>query len=441
MRWSGYHFVPHVAARYLRATRASGRIASSALSIVGVAAGVMTLVAVTGVMNGFQLGFIEDILEVSSYHLQVAGAEPLPEAVLSKLRSAPGVRAVVAFTDSQALVESDVADPRGCALRGIDEDALALDPGFAEHLQIVEGEFGVGSPGGIVVGAELARALGAVVGDTLRVLSLAVAPGGTVATRWESLEVTGTFQTGYYDYDAGMAFVSLGTAAALMSAGSSPRLSYGVKIASRFADAQAAEELSRLIGDAGVADAYRVASWREFNRAFFSALRLEKVLMFTLPGLIFVVVAFGIYHALRRAVYERREEIALLSALGARRGAIRAVFVLEGALIGLAGGAPGLAAGMVISANVNALFRLAERLVNAALGLLDMLASPFAAATSGSFSIFSPSFFYLTEVPSRVQLPEALAVTFAEVLSAAAAALFASSRILDAAPAEVLRYE
>jgi len=441
VRGRGYLFVPHVAARYLRATRASGRVGSSALSILGVAAGVMTLVAVTGVMNGFQLGFIEAIVEVSSYHLQVQGPAALPERVLAALRSSAGVQSVVAFTDNQAIVESEVADPRGCAVRGIAGDARSADSGFAEHLALVEGTFDLEGPMEIAVGVELAQSLGVGVGDDLRMLSLSVDPGGAIAPRWETLRVAGVFRTGYYDYDVAMAFVSLGTAGRLFSAGADPHVVYGVKIASRFADREAADRLRLTLRAEGIGDDYRVASWREFNRGFYSALLLEKTLMLAVPGLIFVVVAFGIYHALERTVYERREEIGLLAALGARRDAIRAVFVLQGALIGLAGGVPGLVTGLLVSANVNGVFRLAERLVNGALGALDLLAGPFVTSTSDAFSIFSPAFFYLSEVPSRVLLPEALGITAAGVLCAVLAALLASSRITGVAPAEVLRYE
>lgn len=441
MRGRAYGFVPHVAARYLRATRASGRIASSALSILGVAAGVMTLIAVTGVMNGFQLGFIEDIVEVSSYHLQVQGPAALPERGLAALRSTVGIRSVVAFTEGQAVVESEVADPRGCVVRGVGPEAWSLDRGFADHLKLVEGTFGLEGPLQIAIGVELSQTLGVGAGGTLRMLSLSVDGQGAIAPRWESLHVAGVFRTGYYDYDLAMAFVSLQTAGWLFSAGAEPHVVYGVKIASRFADREAAERLRLALRAEGIGEEFQVSSWRDFNRGFFGALLLEKTLMLTLPGLIFVVVAFGIFHSLKRAVYERREEIGLLSALGARRDAIRAVFVLEGALIGLAGSAPGLVAGLVVSANVNGVFRLVERVVNGALGALDLLASPFVPSATGPFSIFSPAFFYLSEVPSRVLLPEALGITAAGVLSAVLAALFASSRITGIAPAEVLRYE
>jgi lipoprotein-releasing system permease protein len=338
------------------------------------------------------------------------------------------------------VVESGLADMQGCVVRGIQGDAPSVDRGFAQHLEWLEGSFALEEPLTIAIGVELARTMGVGVGDDIRILSLS-GSGAGVAASWRTVRVSGVFRTGYYDYDVGMTFVSLATSGTLFGDGSIPVPGYGVKLASRFADREAALHVRRVLKDQGLQGAFRVESWREFNRAFFGALLLEKVLMQALPGLIFVVVAFGIFHSLKRTVYERREEIALLAALGARRSSIRAIFVLEGALIGLAGSAPGLVAGLLVSANVNGVFRVAEGIVNGALGALDYLATPFAALTSGSFSIFSPTFFYLSEVPSRVLFPEALGITCVGVLSAAVAALLASSRILGVAPAEVLRYE
>ena len=441
MRSGSGRLVLHVAARYLRATRSSGRVASSALSIIGVASGVMTLISVMGVMNGFQLGFIEDIVEVSSYHLQIAPEKGLSQAVLDAIRRVEGVTAVVAFVDNQAIVESDLSEPTGCMIRGIEAGAFTEDRGFAEHFQIVEGRFDAQSRDGIMLGVELARGLGLGVGENLRLLALSSRRDGGVEPRWETMRVAAVFRTGYYDYDVGMAFVSLPASQALFWGGDSPPLTYGIKLADRFADRQASSRVELAFRGATAGGAARVESWREFNRAFFSALRLEKVLMLTLPGIIFVVVAFSIFHSLRRTVHERREEIALLSALGARSSAIRAIFVLEGSLIGLAGAIPGLLGGLAVSANINRVFSWVESAVNGLISIAELLVSPLAGGTGGSFSVFSPSFFYLSEVPSRVLLPETLGITLAGVLCAATAALLASSRIVSIAPAEVLRYE
>jgi lipoprotein-releasing system permease protein len=316
-------FVSLVALRYFRARRRSSGSASTTLSILGVAVGVMTLTAVLGVMNGFQLGFIESILEVSSYHLQIDGplrwtGEPrgaLP-ALLEELRSLRGVVAAVPFREEQVIAAGVYADQRGCLIRRVPEDVEAVDPGFRSRLEIVEGSFDLRQRRGLVVGVELARHLGVGAGDAVSVISLDAGAVTSGEPETRTYLVTGLFRTGYYDFDLGLAFASLEDAlldarqeasaasrpgpASGVEAGSGDRTSpwqgglpvrIGVKIRNRFRDQEAAARIRALVPGGG----FRVSSWREFNRAFFGALRTEKVMMMVLVGLIFVVVGFNIY--------------------------------------------------------------------------------------------------------------------------------------------------
>jgi lipoprotein-releasing system permease protein len=179
-------------------------------------------------------------------------------------------------------------------------------------------------------------------------------------------------------------------------------------------------------------------SWRAFNRSIFGALRLEKTLMMLLVGLIFVVVGGNIYQSLRRSVVERTEEIAVLKALGAPPASIRTVFTLEGLLIGVLGGVIGVTLGLLVSENVNGVFALAEWTVNAVTGALQLLGG---AIGEGRFTIFSPAYFYITEVPTRAVLWETVGIFLFAMVSATAAAYFASFRVARIKPAEVLRNE
>jgi lipoprotein-releasing system permease protein len=412
-------FAAFAASRHLRA--GGRRISAALFSVVGVTVGVATLTAVLGVMNGFQLGFIESILEISSYHLQLAmpGGGRLDEQALERLRRLPGVRAVVPFSEQQLLAEGRL-DPRGCLLRGLPAEVSSLDAGFAARLALADGTLDLDGPAQVVLGAELARYLGVGVGDAVGLLAL----GDGLAPERRTYLVTGLFRSGYYEFDLGWAFARLG-------AGDPVR--YGIKIRNRFRDREAAQEVRRALG----AGDYRLESWREFNRAFFGALRMEKLTMMVLIGLIFVVVGFNIYHGLRRAVRERFEEIGVLKALGATDGAVRRIFLAEGLAIGLAGSALGLALGLLASANVNGLFRAVEWLVNAVGALAARLAAPI----GERFSLFSPAYFYLSEVPSRVLFPEAFLVVLFALGSCAAAAGFAARATRNVRPMEVLRFE
>jgi lipoprotein-releasing system permease protein len=433
-----------LALRYFHARRRGTGNASTFLSILGIAVGVMTLTVVLSVMNGFQLGFIESIVEISSYHLQVQsptgreGVRDLDATLIPRLRSLPGVKALVPFVQRQALIEGAFQRPRVCSVRAVPPDLFERDPVQAQMLSPVEGAFDIGRSNGIVLGAELAAALGARIGDVLTVSSYAAGAGGRPVPRRDSFVLTGTFRTGYYDFDSGLVFMSLATADALYGGGDALPRTWGMKIANRFDDGRTLRQASALLQGTGST----VQSWRAYNRSFFDALFVEKLMMMILVGLIFFVVGFNVFHSLRRSVHERMEEIAVLKAIGVPPRRIRSTFILQGLFIGVAGGGSGLLAGLGLAENVNEVFSAVEHLVNAATMLVRTLALAFARAGTGAeFSIFSPAYFYLTKVPSHVFLREAFLVTFFAVASCAAAAWAASRAVSQFRPSEVLHYE
>ena len=338
----------HVAARYFHTRRKDRGNASALLSVAGITVGVMTLTVVLAVMNGFQLGFIDSIVEISSYHLQLkptAGAAPQGTAsaagispeLAAELRAVPSVTAVVPFVERQALIVGAFQRPRACAVRAVPPDLLALDPSQARMLVMRDGAFDLREPRSVVLGSELAAIMGARVGDVVSLVSYAGGPDGRPAPRRDTFRVTGFFNTGYYDFDAGLLFMPLPTADALYGGGAPLQRTWGVKIANRFDDARAIHRVSPLLQGTG----YTAESWRSYNRSFFDALFMEKLMMMLLVGLIFVVVGFNVYHSLRRSVYERMEEIAVLKAMGVPPRRIQSIFVLEGVFIGLVGGSIG----------------------------------------------------------------------------------------------------
>jgi lipoprotein-releasing system permease protein len=431
-----------VSARHFRTKRREKGHTAGILSVLGIAAGVMTLIAVMAVMNGFQFGTIEDILEVGSFHLQVTVPDRAVRQTAETIGELPGMRAVVPYAESYGLVYGYFPDPLAVLLRIVPPDLPQADERFGENVEIVSGRWDL-STGGVVLGQELARRLGARVGDTVEILGFegALTPGAARATE---LELVGIFRSGFLEYDAGWGFVGLGEAAARLGVDGPERV--GVKLVNRFRDRMARRRVEALIGGASFVAEGRVEveSWRDYNRAIFGALRLEKIMMMLLVGLIFVVVAVNIYHSLRRSVIERTEEIGVLKALGAPPMPLQVVFVMEGLWIGLAGGALGLALGLLVSHNINALFRAAEVVVNALSYAGQWMVSLLSArgdATTGAFSIFSPAYFYIREVPAVVVPVEVAAIVLFAVLSATVAAYVASHRVSAIAPAEVLRYE
>jgi lipoprotein-releasing system permease protein len=382
-------------------------------------------------MNGFQLSFIDPILQVKSYHIQVHGSGVAEHA--EAIRALPGVRAVVPFLDVQAIAEGD----HSALVRAISFRAASLDQGFRESFSpeyALPDESHLARPGDVVVGSQLASRLGVRVGDRFSIFAFSPSSWIELAPRSIQLRVSGLFKTGFYELDLNWAFVSLATAAQVVRGEELP-VSLGIKLNSRRRDAAVAERIRALVPDAAV------VTWRETNRVFFNALRTEKALMMLLVGLIFVVVGFNIFHSLRRAVYERREEIGLMRSLGASLATIRNVFILEGFLIGVFGNLLGMALGLVVASNVDAVFRGAELLVNRfLLPLLETLLRPLLGpVVLGGVSLFSPRVFYIDSVPSRVLLPESLLICGFALLCATVAAVIASRRIAALKPVEVMR--
>ncbi len=430
-----FGWILFIARRYFRSKRRNRGLAPSILSVAGIAIGVITLISVLGVMNGFQLGFINDILAISSYHLRITtDGAPLGPTELERMRKIPGVSAVVPFADVQTMISGGYTEFQPAVVRGVPSDAARLDPELVRYLHLVAGGFDLAGDRSIVIGEQLAAALGVGLGDPVSVVSLGGPSFNLLSPASLSFTVSGIFKSGYYDFDQSLCFVNLDAVRALGSP--ADRLVYGVKLVDRFQDRAAAERIQA----AFPARSLSIVSWRTYNSAFFDALRMEKLMMTFLLCLIFLVVAVNIQHFLKRAVYERQEEIGILRSVGASPQAMRAVFVLDGLYIGALGGVIGLVLGLLVSDHINAIFTLVESIVNAVAGLLSWILSPFTPA-GGSFALFSPAYFYLDRVPSRVLFHEALLIFLFAVFSSVAAAYLASRRVSEIKPAEVLRYE
>jgi lipoprotein-releasing system permease protein len=325
-------------------------------------------------------------------------------------------------------------------IRGVPPDALALDPGLASKLEMEEGSFDLGDPSGIVLGSELARHLLVGEGDEVNLLS--ITGGIREEESGRVYRVSGIFRSGFYEYDLGWAFINIDTAAEL--AGEAAQTVLGIKLKNRWQDQRAIETIKAVIAFSGVPESSGVSvrSWRDYNRSFFGALRTEKLMMFILVGLIFIVVGLNIFQAQRRIVLERREEIGLLRALGASSTAVRLVFVWDGFIIGFAGAVLGLVPGLIIAYNIQAFFSLLEGAVNLCITFFNSVFGFIGGyAGQGEFAVFSTQIFYLKEIPSRVIPHEVVLIFLFGFFSALLAAWFASGKVSATKPAEVLRYE
>ncbi|MDR1586404.1 MAG: ABC transporter permease [Treponema sp.] len=438
--WIGF-----VAGRYIGRGRRNSP--SPVLAILGIATGVLALIVILAVMNGFQMGFIESILEISSYHLRAENFPPEKREELERLvRSIPGVTALVPFREFQSLVRGRRGQ-QAALVRGLLPDAARADAAMGARLEFESGAFDLADASSILLGSELARRLSVRRGDEVTVFSVSGifsgAAGESEGAGMENFTVSGVFRTGFYEYDLGWGFINI-EGAALFSAAEAEGgqdLILGVKLKSRWQDRQVLEFLRRKLQNKPGFENVKLSSWRDYNRAFFGALRTEKLFMFILVGLIFIVVGLNIYQGQRRSVLERREEIGLLRAVGGGERAVRLIFVCDGAIIGFTGAVSGLCSGLLIASHIPLFFTILEGIVNFFIRIINTAGGLFGGAGAGDFAIFSPAVFYIKEIPSRVIPHEVFLIFMFGFLSALLAAWFASGRVSRIRPAEALRYE
>jgi lipoprotein-releasing system permease protein len=415
-----------------------GRSNSPVLAILGIATGVLALIIIISVMNGFQLGFIESILEISSYHIRIESfKEENLNLLTEKINSVSGVEAAVPFREFQAIARGRRIGQQAIFVRGLNGNTLELDNKMAERLDFEEGEFDIKNSGSILLGGELARKLGVFIGDEVTMFSIT----GIMSSEESALEnynVAGVFRTGYYEYDSTWAIININNNSFIINE-SEPIL--GIKITNRFHDKIVMERINKALWTYHEFENIKITTWRDYNSSFFGALRTEKLFMFILVGLIFIVVGLNIFQAQRRSVLQRREEIGLLRAIGGTENAVRFVFVLDGAIIGFTGACIGLIAGLGIATNIQRFFSVIENIVNFFIGILNLIAGIFGMGWAENFAVFSPQIFYIKEIPSRVLPMEVFIIFMFGFLSALLAAWFASRKVIKIQPAEVLRYE
>ncbi|MFO1263025.1 MAG: lipoprotein-releasing ABC transporter permease subunit [Rhodoferax sp.] len=415
--------------RYTRAGRASRRNGFisfiSGVSMMGIALGVAALIIVLSVMNGFQKEVRDRMLGVVS-HVEVydATGQALPDVagVQARAKAHPQVLGAAPFIASQALLARG-EDMKGVMVRGIDpatepevsdvwSDAAGGAVGAARRdvlARLTPGSFN------IVLGAELARALGVRQGDrvTLIAPSGQVTPAG-VGPRLKQMTVAGVFDSGHFEYDSALAMVHVEDAARIF------RLEgpTGVRLKLRdLHQARAvADDLRDMLGSAVV-----VRDWTRQNRTWFAAVQVEKRMMFIILTLIVAVAAFNLVSTLVMTVTDKRADIAILRTLGASPASIMAIFVVQGAMVGVIGTLLGLALGLGVALNIDVIVPALEHLLGAT---------------------FLPKDIYLiSRMPSDPQAGDIIPITVIALLMAFVATLYPSWHAAQVNPAEALRYE
>lgn len=412
--------------RFNRADVRGSRSVSNVFSVLGIGFGVMVLIVVLAVMNGFQRGYIDTIIQVSSAHIRLSGsAENLKKAENLNLH-----KSFVLFNEAQCLMQGNYGRQSGVLVRAAEHSVMQKDAGFASAVKVRSGLFDIEKNNTIVLGEELARKLAVSAGGTVFMPAVSGSPESDIFPEQTTLFVTGTFKTGYYEVDSNFAFVNLETGKALFGQGENS--SALVKIENPERDAVYINGVMREV------PGIEAESWRHYNRAFFGALKIEKNMMMFLVFLIFAVVAVNIYNGMRRSIYERREDISVLSSMGAGANYIKSIFIANGFFIGFAGSFLGLLLGLLLSVKINSVFSLAEIVIN---GFMFFFSALTHSEEAGSFTIFSPVYFYMDKVPVKIFFSEVLSVFLFGIFSSSFAAWIAARKIVKLKPAEVLRYE
>lgn len=406
--------------RYTRAGRASGRNGFisfiSAVSMLGIALGVAALIIVLSVMNGFQKEVRDRMLGVIS-HIEVYGAgggaiADLP-ATLAQLRRHPEVLGAAPFVASQALLGRG-EDMKGALVRGIDpalegqvSDVVAQQQALLQQLR--PGQFG------IVLGAELGRSMGVRAGDAVAL----IVPGGQVTPagvvpRLKQMTVVGFFDSGHFEYDATLALIHQDDALRLF------RLEGPSGVRVKLRDLHQAREVAGQLMVSLPQDLL-VRDWTRQNRTWFAAVQVEKRMMFIILTLIVAVAAFNLVSTLVMTVTDKRADIAILRTLGASARSIMAIFMVQGAMVGLVGTGGGLLLGLLVAGNIDVIVPALEQLLGAS---------------------FLPRDIYLiSRMPSDPQAADIVPVALISLVLAFLATLYPSWRASRVKPAQALRYE
>lgn len=422
-----------VGLRYLRAKRRQRTISlNTFISIAGITLGVAALIGTLGIMTGFKEDLQAKILGTTAHMIvQERGSQDMKEheTLLKHIEKVPEVVAGAPFIFKQVLVSSKTA-VQGVVLRGIQPNqevrvtdlAANLKFGELEHLThppeifpapIHRPESSPPPPTaepakhpGIIVGKELSFRLGVFLGDTLNVVS-PVGPmtSFTMTPKIRPFTVVGVFESGMFEYDSSLAYISLGEAQKFFDLGDTVT---GIQVKVR--DVFDAQEIAQQV-EASLGPRYLARDWMQLNRNLFSALKLEKTMMFLLLVLITLVASFNIVGTLTMIVNEKQREIAILKAMGATPRAIMRIFMLNGVVIGLVGTAIGIPLGYTF------------------LYLIQ------------NYWTFDASVYYISRIPVHILPLDVILVGTSAILISFAATLYPSWQAAKLDPVSALRYE
>lgn len=404
--------------RYTRAKRRTHFISFISLtSMMGIALGVTALITVLSVMNGFEKELRLRILGMAS-HASIQGFDGALHnwpSVLETMRKDPRIIGAAPYIQKEGMLTLG-QQVNGSIISGVlpDEEPKVSEVGnkllFGSMNDLQAGEFN------IILGKELARALGVLAGDkvTLVAPQANVTPAG-ILPRLKRFTVTGIFEVGMYEYDSALALVHMHDAAKLFgmdNAVSGVRL----KVADIFEAPRIVKEVAQeLTGD------YLVSDWSRQHANFFRALKIEKRMMFIILSLIIAVAAFNIISTMVMVVMDKTSEIAILRTLGAAPHTVMRIFMVQGTIIGVVGTILGALGGVSLALNVDTLVPMIERLF--------------------SVQFLPADVYYISDFPSDLHWNDVIFITITSFGLSLLATVYPAWRASRMQPAEALRYE
>ncbi len=406
-----------VAARYMRARRQESFISVIAgFSLLGIALGVATLIIVLSVMNGFRSELLGRVLGLNGHMTVTAAQGPLVdyEAMLAEVAQVGGIVSVAPLIEGQVMATNNGA-AAGALVRGVRPADLQARPIVADNVQSGSLDRFEGRDA-VFVGARLARRLGVVAGDKVTLIS----PQGTVTVfgtvpRARAYTVVGTFQVGMFEFDNSFIYMPLEAAQIYFDLdGAVTQLEVMVDDADRAAAYRRA--LTPVVGQGG-----RVFDWQQANSSLFTALQVERNVMFLILTLIILVAAFNIISSLIMLVKDKGGDIAILRTMGASRGMVMRIFFIAGASIGIIGTLLGTILGLLFANNIESIRQILQSLTGT--------------------ELFSAEIYFLSQLPAEVDPGEVVMVIAMAIGLSLLATLYPSWRAARLDPVEALRYE
>jgi lipoprotein-releasing system permease protein len=405
-----------IAGRYLRPRRQEGFISViAAFSLLGIALGVATLIVVLAVMSGFRAELLGRVLGLNGHVTVQAGPDGLSnfDALADRLRGADGVLEVTPLVTGQVMATAHgVAS--GALVHGIRPKDLAARPTIADHL--LEGSVAHLSDDQIAIGSRMAYRMGLGLGDRLTLIS----PQGTPTAfgtmpRVKAYQIGAIFEVGMYEYDSTLIYMPL-EAAQLYFQLDDRANQLEIMVADPDRVAEYRQELAPLVGDAG-----QLVDWQQANASFFTALKVERNVMFLILSLIIMVAAFNIIAGMIMLVKDKGRDIAILRTMGATRGAIMRVFFMSGAAIGVTGTVAGFLLGLLFAENIETIRQWLQVLTGT--------------------NLFSAEIYFLSHLPARIEAKDVISVVVMSLALSLLATLYPSWRAARLDPVEALRYE